>query len=535
MKSLEPLAHESIYSWVVRYHLQIGVGHEKNTYRQLFNYEKIRIHPYLPNHVQCLDKLGGNTADVWLEDHTLYPLFKFFGHDLNNKLKQAMLTHTGNTVSAANIAQSRLCFEYGHKYCPVCLKEHLEQTGIPRYDIRYQIPGMTVCPRHNCELNIIKCGDIGLDRRLTFPKSFAVIPTFNPLLIIFAQFCMDVFAITKQLPCDPLLLHRLYWHHLEKRNLVTLGKQLRMSLLVLELDNFYQGFAFTAGLESLSSFHFLGPLLRYRAHKPSHPIKHLIFAFWLFDKDASLFQSEQDSQPQQVECSEQIQAKPDETGIIAMLRKGLSMAHIEKITGKSRCYIRRLSEINGIEHKSNLQAFSNRIRVMVILKAKLGWHRKAIAEALNVGLGYVEQVISNTKNLVLWRKKLHELKNINAALKELRRAKVLHPSWLRKDFKAQHNKAFFYLYRHDRELLESTLPVKTKPHVLRHDWSMEDERLSQAISNLAPDDNMSLTAIAQLVHDRGHLKRKLDHLPKTKALLIELGKVAKPPQKNTSR
>jgi hypothetical protein len=60
---------------------------------------------------------------------------------------------------------------------------------------------------------------------------------------------------------------------------------------------------------------------------------------------------------------------------------------------------------------------------------------------------------------------------------------------------------------------------------------VEDERLYQAISNLAPDNNMSLTAIAQLVHDRGHLKRKLDHLPKTKALLIELGKVATPPQK----
>jgi hypothetical protein len=95
----------------------------------------------------------------------------------------------------------------------------------------------------------------------------------------------------------------------------------------------------------------------------------------------------------------------------------------------------------------------------------LGRHRKTISKQLKVGLGYVEQVISNTKGLVAWRKKLMEYKKIQLALVELKKARNEHPEWRRKELKSNCNQAFFYLYHHSRKLLEKTLPKKTRPTV----------------------------------------------------------------------
>ena len=43
---------------------------------------------------------------------------------------------------------------------------------------------------------------------------------------------------------------------------------------------------------------------------------------------------------------------------------------------------------------------------------------------------------------------------------------------------------------------------------------------------------MTITAIAQLIHERA-LAKQLDHLPKTKALLMKLGKMSDPQNKGS--
>jgi hypothetical protein len=527
MIPLEPLTHESVFSWVVRYHFKLGVGHERNTYWTLFKHDKVRIHPYLPNSLHCLPHHGRLTTEDWLEQHTLYPLFRFFGHDANNRLKLAMLSPSRNTVSSANIPQSRLCFEFGHKYCPVCFKEHVAKTGIPFYDIRYQIPGLSVCPIHRCELTLVKCGDVGIDRRLTFSKLDTVTAASNPFVIEFCQFCLDALTIIKPLPCSIARLNDQYWHQLAKRQLVTQCQHLKMSALVSSLKTFYRDFEFTSGLESLVSFHFLGPLLRLKTHTLCHPIKHLLLAFWLFDKDASLFQSEE-SKPYKPSLGDMpVPRSHMDTSIIELLDQGKSMNQIEAETGKSRCYIRRTAELNGMPHNSNQQAFSKNTRRLILVQALLGRHRHEIARSVGVGVGYVEQIISNTAGLVQWRKKLKIVEKISKAAKELKNAKAIHPNWIRKDFKHNHNQAFFYLYNHSRILLETILPGKQAPYRASIDWRKEDDRLYLAISALNTIDNLSISAIGEKVVDHGHLRKKLNKLPKTKSLLIHAGKLTR--------
>ena len=101
-------------------------------------------------------------------------------------------------------------FHYGHKICPVCAKENWNKMGFAYYDIRYQIPGVEVCPVHACYLNYTLCSDSGVDRHLTLPKDFQVIGCNSSILIRFAQFCFDVLALSAAIETpEPLsLLYR---------------------------------------------------------------------------------------------------------------------------------------------------------------------------------------------------------------------------------------------------------------------------------------------------------------------------------------
>lgn len=516
------LANESIYGWLTRHHLKAGIGHPKNTLCSLLGNSKARVHPYLPNHIEQLAISTGTHPDLWLESHTLYPLFSFFNPSGSIKLKHAMLGDEANVISRANIPQAKLGIELGHRYCPVCIKEGRETQGFGIIDIRQQMPGISTCPKHHCQLNVIPCGDYGLDRMLTYSQFQLETKPASPPQIQFADFCINTLEQIR-LADSPVDIDNLYKHYLNQKGFLTSCGQLRYQSIVKNISAFYSDFAFTDGLEPLKCFKFLGPLLRDKTHTNTHPTKHLIFINWLFNQNESLmFKPIKQIQIDKVKSPD---TSDIDTKAITLLKQGKSMEYVAKAVGKSRCFIRRVCELNGIEHKSNAQATSARTRHAVIIQAQLGRHRKVISQNLKLGIGYVEQVISNTKGLVAWRKKLAILTKIKAAYLELRAAKLKHADWFRKDFKAQHNQAFFYLYHHARKLLEAILPKKLFPQRATLDWNIEDERLYKSIKQLGDISHLSISAIGVKAKDRSHLRRNINKLPNTKALLIKLGRL----------
>jgi len=524
MIELSPLPYETVYSWVARYHFKVGVGHEKNTFRALFGKEKLRIHPYLPNSLSCLNDLGSLSSDDWINEHTLYPLFKFFNEDNRSSLKAAMFESASNTIAKASIPQARLTLPYGHFYCSDCCQESRTKQGFSWFDIRHQIPGLLVCPFHDCQLSLIEGGDIGIDRSFCLPRETSAIRLNNARNTKFALYCLDVLELCKS--SKAVNIEGVYREYLERKGYITHSGQLRISMLVSDLEYFYRYFVFSDGLNVITSFKFLGPLLRNKTHFPCHPLKHLVFSFWLFGGKASYFQYEQTRHKTNATNPAVSPVKHNfDIDIIHQLKSGSSLASIEKSTGKSRCYIRRISELNNIGHGSNKLAYSKAIRHAVLIQAQLGRHRKNIAQSLNLGVGYVEQVISNTRGVSQWRKQLTKLKKLTIAMKEIKEARSEHSNWFRKDIKKHCNQAFFYLYRHARTTLEAMLPQKTIPHVPIRSWQAEDERLFEAISALPDVNKLSLTAIGHKVKDHAHLRRKLNCLPKTKAQLIKLGKI----------
>ena len=62
------------------------------------------------------------------------------------------------------------------------------------------------------------------------------------------------------------------------------------------------------------------------------------------------------------------------------------------------------------------------------------------------------------------------------------------------------------------------------PNTPTKDWAKEDEWLVKAVEGIEHVEEFSLSAISRLVNDRSYIRKQLHNLPKTRALLIRLGK-----------
>ena len=101
----------------------------------------------------------------------------------------------------------------------------------------------------------------------------------------------------------------------------------------------------------------------------------------------------------------------------------------------------------------------------------------------------------------------------------IEQAFIAHPQWLQKDIKKHLNKAFFYLYQHDRDTLKRLLPPKQRPQRPVHNWDAEDKRLCEAIGKLDNPHQLSISALGRAINDKGNLRKNLDKLPLTRLLV----------------
>lgn len=521
---------ETVSSFVARaLRLSVSPSH-RSALSEVLGAAKVRLHPYLTAHLGIISRQLGVPTDELLVRHTLYPLFRWYGFDTSFRLKAAMLSdHGERAVIVAGLPQSKLHFYEGLKFCPVCVREDREQTGYGYYKVDQQVPGVEACFRHGCRLVGVDSGEYGYDRYIPMVPSDVEPALATASQVRLAEFGHEVLELARRFPRS-VDYQEPYRRALNERGLLTQKAHLRMRLLKEHLKKEYDIYSFGSALgipEPLSTFKFVGPLLRHKTHYRCHPAKHLLLASWLFNGDAGHYLTYQASTT--AFETKLMSAYPEQKAqVLNLLMGGSSMNEIERMVGRSRSFIRHIAEIHGIPHRTNALAYSEDIRNNVVKLAELGRHRRLIAIQLGVGLGYVEQVIGNTPGLAERRRSLRKQRRIAAAVEELRTIRDLHPNWRRKEVKEQCAQAYFAVYNHDKSLLETLLPPKTKLAGPRKDWAQEDLRLSQAIRGLNVNAAYSISEIDHLIGGRGFLRKSLEKLPTTRAALRELGVVLRP-------
>ncbi|WP_286254511.1 TnsD family Tn7-like transposition protein [Marinobacter shengliensis] len=292
---IQPLPEETVYSLISRYHLLSGNANESASYSALYSSNRARINAYLPSQLQRTGHYFGLRPEALLWNHTLYPLFaSFITPERAQELKRAMFLNFGSHVGEkAGLPQSKLKFTTGHKHCPVCLSEDLKQIGVGYFRNSHQLPGVNACPTHESQLFCTAISDFSLDRSLILPHSdVSPLPADNASVKLsrFGASVVQQLQIRQRFPD----YRRAYRIQLNKKGLLTKNGNVRIRKVTPALKTHWATLEKTYAHQfecphQLLTFEFVGPLLRAKTHYPTHPIKHLLFAEWLFDGDANFF------------------------------------------------------------------------------------------------------------------------------------------------------------------------------------------------------------------------------------------------------
>jgi len=292
---IQPLPGETVYSLVSRYHLLSGNASESESYSALYSSSRARINAYLPSQLQRTGHYFGLLPEALLWNHTLYPLFaSFITPRRAQELKRAMFLNFGSHVGEkAGLPQSKLKFTTGHKHCPLCLAEDLKQIGVGYFRSTHQLPGVNACAIHASQLFLTTISDFSLDRSLILPKAdTGTLPADNVSVKLsnFGSSVLHQLQIRQQFPD----YRKAYRIQLNQKGLLTKNGNVRIRKVIPALKDHWAPLEkhYNHQLEcpdQLLTFDFVGPLLRAKTHYPTHPIKHLLFAEWLFDGDANLF------------------------------------------------------------------------------------------------------------------------------------------------------------------------------------------------------------------------------------------------------
>ena len=121
--------------YMINPYLTMGV-----LFEELFGERVLRIHPYVPSHInRIVGGLGGyfKSQDL-IEQHTLYNFYTAFqGQEVQEDIKQKMLIDNGNAYKITKYNEIPIPQYY--RYCPLCVKEQLEQYGDFSWNRMHQI------------------------------------------------------------------------------------------------------------------------------------------------------------------------------------------------------------------------------------------------------------------------------------------------------------------------------------------------------------------------------------------------------------
>lgn len=153
-----PYFDELLYSVLARYKVRAGTISSKAGIEGFFDTRTASAVLDLPSHIGTLYKnlpLGSTfTAEGFIYDNTLFPLFEpFLDPEQSRIVYEAMLgtkghsIHTRSGVMASSIKVPRYL-----RFCPLCFQEEIRTCGEAHWHRLHQVPGVLVCPVHQCLL-----------------------------------------------------------------------------------------------------------------------------------------------------------------------------------------------------------------------------------------------------------------------------------------------------------------------------------------------------------------------------------------------
>ncbi|MGB5853751.1 MAG: TnsD family Tn7-like transposition protein [Oceanisphaera sp.] len=465
MKVPKPFPDELLLSRLNRYVTMYGV-HIGEFTEKAFGRDRVSVHPFLPAGIEQLAALLGENKNRIINEQTLAPLFFLFMSKHATRLKNMMLACEGakafrHSQLASFSSRHTLCL----KWCPVCAGKELKELGVAYWHRTHQIPGLTACPFHPVLLHRMLLVSRQRVMAGCLPShTDAVVPAAEVEVRV-ARFAYELLQLNSR-DRGQLDLASAYRHKLTELGFITAHGRVRREGVMKEfmaVSGLYRPAVDTDLPRNDRDYRYFSQLLE--PESSHHPFRHLLFSCWLYNQPQDLFKrihsSSSASDSTRLESSKKLRSI--ELKCLTLLRESRSLAEIYRITGKSRCYLKRLALLNAIPITTKPRALTEECKQCILRLAHAGVHRKAISKRCSIGIGSVEQVVSSTHGMVERRKLCHwESKRRRCRVKILR-YRQSYPKAIRQQIKVQCNAEFFWLYLNDRGWLEAVLPKSKKP------------------------------------------------------------------------
>lgn len=150
-----PYPDEWWYSTLCRYHVRSGNKNHQTTIRELFEgHPRAALGTLFPNSTiyQVVSQLppSWNVQDI-IWNHTLFPFYTRM-YPAGQKRKMLQTLCSGESVTLTHIWRSTTKKAWKLRYCPFCVQADIEKYGEPFWHREHQLPLVTACRIHRCQL-----------------------------------------------------------------------------------------------------------------------------------------------------------------------------------------------------------------------------------------------------------------------------------------------------------------------------------------------------------------------------------------------
>jgi Tn7-like transposition protein D/TniQ len=551
------LPGETLFSLISRHHVFWGHATAASTTRLFFDHDRGGSQHDLPSRLsRFVDHTAGayGTASELALRRTLLGFYQPFLDPL--VAAHACEVMAGDDVShlklRVGVLTSRFRAHHPLKACDACLRSDLRRHGWRRWHLDHQYPGVWCCPRHPDHLlRVANVKVNGVERfqwhlpheRLVRPPSPRFSPRTHDKVASLAAFIVRVVE-GDALPQGAL--RRASLAAFAERGWLTEEGHLRLRVAAREFLDYAVDLQQVDELRALpqdenQAARQLGQLLR-RPRGGTHPLRYLMMAHWLYGDALQLNASKigvadgaADARstidlPLQSIAGSSKSTDSKRESALRLLNDGQSCRQVARLVGVDTKTVLGWAELAGFDVKRRPKNLSPSRRQSLVVDLRHGSAKEDAARAAGVSVSTVNAVLFSVPHLhETWKAAVDERRRQTARDHWRLALASTHVSGV----KAARNAApaaYQWLYRHDRQWLDSHCPLRSKATtrpVVSHDlWAQRDRTLSRAVDaaafaalNQPGQGVLHRWQLCQAVDDLAPRLRRLDVLPRTAAAL----------------
>lgn len=545
-----PYPGELLYSTLGRYHMRSGNVFWKHTIEDLFGNKTLSATAMLPSGIRSLvERLPQNTTideKALIYKHTLFSFYTaFLPREKALSIYDAMLSNDGmgiymqSGIMASSISQNKY-----FKYCPACL--NADTFGEMYWKREHQLPGKLVCPIHGLWLE-----DSSVPITQTNKHTY-VLPSEtncdvnkeNPVDEVSLKFHLD-FLLQAERLLNGEFSHKSFEHftgfyrkHLIQKGFASINGRVDQVWLQEAFSSYYPDeFLADLNIDPKSVILWLASITR-KHRKSFHPYYHVLLMNFLgldindvFEETALVL--DKDSWPcLNIVCPDYKRNVINEVSVRTCER---TKKPIRRFTCQT-CgfsYTRKGIDVQiGDQYKySRIMDYGSmwKKELRTLTDRKLS--HSEIARRLQVT---VDTVIKYER-----MQKEKKLEPEEAIVEDKGTVEGHKQTWLlmqqqnnqltKTQLRKQAPSTYIYLYRHEKEWLDTNSPVafKRKPTNKRVNWQTRDEEILRKVK-LATSELQNMEgklkritrkSLGDCIDERALIEKHLNKIPKTKAYI----------------